>query len=574
MNDKKCTQTAIFSALVALLVAALSCGIGTGSAIKPIVSIGSPQAGSSFEIGQEVIIQSVATDAKGISRVELWVDGQPVHTQVVAPAVTSYAANQPWTPSVIGSHAIEVRVYNTDNVSSDPAQVIVSVTEAPVNVTPTPGDVSTDASPTALPSTPTTSGQATLTTLVGLNVRSGPGVQYPVIGGLSEGQSAQITGKNPEGTWWQIVYPSDSDGRGWVSAGAQYSTASNIEGVPVAEVTPLPTDVPTATPTATPPTPQPSKPVIYSFTADRYTINAGESVTLRWDLANAQVAFLRYDSVEEGVIAPGLKTVSPAVATVYTLLARNEAGETTAQVTINVNPAVAQYDLYVRRMDFMPPDMVVGGVITLDVMVATDISPSGGPFFPASHFRWRQGAGFPWREEQCPDNTQYAQCSKTLTFSYASPGTYEVRVEADSRAEISETDESNNARSWAIAVALVPVTHSTGPLDIPQTWTADLDEGVVGAGAAADIWFEADTAVERFVTPRNGATIAKVGTTSVGLSGCMAASLSNSRIHINDLPEGTYVCVRTNQGRYSQFRVNAPVGPSPGLLTIGYTTWE
>ncbi len=96
----------------------------------------------------------------------------------------------------------------------------------------------------------------------------------------------------------------------------------------------------------------------------------------------------------------------------------------------------------------------------------------------------------------------------------------------------------------------------------------------MGAGAAADIWFEADTAVERFVTPRNGATIAKVGTTSVGLSGCMAASLSNSRIHINDLPEGTYVCVRTNQGRYSQFRVNAPVGPSPGLLTIGYTTWE
>jgi hypothetical protein len=119
-----------------------------------------------------------------------------------------------------------------------------------------------------------------------------------------------------------------------------------------------------------------------------------------------------------------------------------------------------------------------------------------------------------------------------------------------------------------------PMMHSTGKLDIPQTWTADLDEGVVGAGEMADIWFEAETEVERYVTPTNGATIAKVGTTSVGLNGCMAAPLSDSRIGVDDLPEGTYVCVRTNQGRYSQFRVNASVGSSPGTLHIGYTTWE
>jgi serine/threonine protein kinase len=119
-----------------------------------------------------------------------------------------------------------------------------------------------------------------------------------------------------------------------------------------------------------------------------------------------------------------------------------------------------------------------------------------------------------------------------------------------------------------------PVTHSTGSLDIPQTWTADLDEGVVGAGANADIWFEADTAVDRFVTPKNGAGIAMVGPTSVGRDGCAAAPLASTRIDINNLPEGTYLCVRTNLGRYSQFRVNAPVNPSPGTLTIGYTTWE
>lgn len=118
------------------------------------------------------------------------------------------------------------------------------------------------------------------------------------------------------------------------------------------------------------------------------------------------------------------------------------------------------------------------------------------------------------------------------------------------------------------------VTHSTGPLEIPQTWTADLDEGVVGAGSDADIWFEAVTATERYVTPQNGASVAVVGISSVGRDGCAAAPLSTARIDIDDLPVGTYVCVQTNLGRYSQFRVNAPMGPSPGTLVLGYTTWE
>ena len=119
-----------------------------------------------------------------------------------------------------------------------------------------------------------------------------------------------------------------------------------------------------------------------------------------------------------------------------------------------------------------------------------------------------------------------------------------------------------------------PVTYSTGPLEIPQTWTVDLDEGVVGAGSDADVWFRAETATERYIVPQNDASMAIVGTVSVGRDGCVSAPLSTEQIDINNLPEGTYVCVLTNQGRYSQFRINAPIGPSPGTLFIGYTTWE
>ena len=117
------------------------------------------------------------------------------------------------------------------------------------------------------------------------------------------------------------------------------------------------------------------------------------------------------------------------------------------------------------------------------------------------------------------------------------------------------------------------VIYSSGFLDIPQTWLADLDGGVVGAGGEMDFWLKAETATVRYVTPTYGATIALVGTTSVGLDGCAAASHSTSRIDNDDLPAGTSVCVLTNQGRHSLFRVEAAVGASPGTLSISYTTW-
>ena len=114
-------------------------------------------------------------------------------------------------------------------------------------------------------------------------------------------------------------------------------------------------------------------------------------------------------------------------------------------------PAPA-YDLYVRRMDFTPSYLVEGETIQMAIMLATDTAPQGAPYFPASHFRWRQGPGFPWQEEACPDNTEYASCVKNLTFSYAQQGSYVVEVEADSRQAIPETDETNNVRSETITI--------------------------------------------------------------------------------------------------------------------------
>ncbi|MCI5078714.1 hypothetical protein [Oricola sp.] len=115
-------------------------------------------------------------------------------------------------------------------------------------------------------------------------------------------------------------------------------------------------------------------------------------------------------------------------------------------------------------------------------------------------------------------------------------------------------------------------TFSTGLIDIPQTYLADLDRGRV-TQPGADIWFQAETRNLLYIVPKNGARIGISGTRNRGYEGCRSARMSTNRISLRDIPVGTYVCVRTNEGRISEFRVNAVSPGSPKTLTIGYTTW-
>ncbi|MDE0428466.1 MAG: SH3 domain-containing protein, partial [Caldilineaceae bacterium] len=61
-----------------------------------------------------------------------------------------------------------------------------------------------------------------------MNVRAGPGTEYPIVGGATLGQEFDVTGKNADGNWWQI----DLEGQpGWIFA--PYVTAVDTENVPV-----------------------------------------------------------------------------------------------------------------------------------------------------------------------------------------------------------------------------------------------------------------------------------------------------------------------------------------------------
>ena len=95
-----------------------------------------------------------------------------------------------------------------------------------------------------------------------MNVRAGPGTNYPILGQAEAGDQFPISGKNPAGGWWQIIYGGQY---GWVYS--PLVTAINPELVQVASIipTPPPTPVP---PTATPIPPTPVPPPVAQPPAD------------------------------------------------------------------------------------------------------------------------------------------------------------------------------------------------------------------------------------------------------------------------------------------------------------------
>jgi uncharacterized protein YraI len=133
-----------------------------------------------------------------------------------------------------------------------------------------------------VPATPPT-GAPTATAVEYVNVRTGPGTNYPVLGVASPGASAQVTGKSADGGWWQVSIPTTlaASGFGWVSA--SYVVTSNTGSVPVVSAPPAPPTVP-----ATPPPPASgvSCVLVSQSPADGTTLTIGSPFTTTWVLKN------------------------------------------------------------------------------------------------------------------------------------------------------------------------------------------------------------------------------------------------------------------------------------------------
>jgi uncharacterized protein YraI len=129
------------------------------------------------------------------------------------------------------------------------------------NPTPLPPEVGV---PTPLPDSPS------VTADVAINVRSGPGTNYPTYGVAPAGSQAPVIGVSPEGGWWNIsVNPQNIPaGNAWVSG--EFVTAQNTENVPVVQPPPPP-------PGAEVPAPGPDDPKV--TTTEVVNVRSGPGLT-------------------------------------------------------------------------------------------------------------------------------------------------------------------------------------------------------------------------------------------------------------------------------------------------------
>jgi hypothetical protein len=170
------------------------------------------------------------------------------------------------------------------NTPAQPTAVPVAWTPVePPTATPVPP---TPEPPTPVPPTPAppTPERPTFTVVnATVNVRSGPGTNYAVVGQVRQGQQFEITGKNPAGDWWQFTFNGQP---AWI-IGRLVST--NAAGsVQVAANIPAPPPTPRPQPTPRPAPTQPPAPS-YSFRAAEKTerLNTNELITVWCAVFNA-----------------------------------------------------------------------------------------------------------------------------------------------------------------------------------------------------------------------------------------------------------------------------------------------
>ncbi|MBN1992195.1 MAG: hypothetical protein JW953_05795 [Anaerolineae bacterium] len=143
-----------------------------GGGQMPQVTLTNPIAGQKLETGQELKVVSTAIDStSGIVRVELLVDNQVtwVDANPQPQPNEPYIVAQPWTPLIPGSHVLQARAYNTDNVAGQSEPLVVDVVvpaQAAVAEPPTPtGEIIAENTPTNTPA-PLVDARAPATTLL------------------------------------------------------------------------------------------------------------------------------------------------------------------------------------------------------------------------------------------------------------------------------------------------------------------------------------------------------------------------------------------------------------------------
>lgn len=364
MNQSKFPLLATL--LLSLSVATSACSLvdsAFGRSAKPIVKISSPPSRSEFFSGQGVPVQSIATDPRGIARVELLVDDVVVLTDPTptAQGQTIFSITQTWK-AIPGEHVIIVRAFNIAGISSDPAGISISVSESQTTI---PHPTNAPEPPPSIPPTATSTCTDNASFVADITVPDGtplaPGQTFNKIWrvrntGCAWGDGYQLTFTSGDAMTTTRVIAVRKTATGETADLLVAMTAPSSPGIHTgtwrlrnASGTIFGTGVlvkinvfgaPLAGPTK--PSAQAAcsgTPTIASFIATPALITAGASATLSWGaVTNADSAEI--DQGIGGISTPGAATVRPTSTTLYTLTAHCGSASVTAQVTILVPFAI------------------------------------------------------------------------------------------------------------------------------------------------------------------------------------------------------------------------------------------
>ncbi len=123
-----------------IILATIACNFGQNSQTTvPVVAFSQPGNGQQLPLNTETAIQSVSVDEQGISRVELVIDNEVIWSDANADPQpnTPFIVAQPWVPTTLGSHSIQVRAYNLDNVVGESPLLTVEIVAQSTTVSPT-----------------------------------------------------------------------------------------------------------------------------------------------------------------------------------------------------------------------------------------------------------------------------------------------------------------------------------------------------------------------------------------------------------------------------------------------------
>ena len=114
----------------------------------------------------------------------------------------------------------------TDTVSQTITEPVISPSAIP-SKTQTAQPTSTPIPATATSTIQPISGLANWQ----INVRSGPGIYYSLLGEINKGERVQIIGVDPSNKWLAILFENDSDGQAWVSN--EYVQSTELINLPI-----------------------------------------------------------------------------------------------------------------------------------------------------------------------------------------------------------------------------------------------------------------------------------------------------------------------------------------------------